>query len=72
MARPKFDGVGAELDRPFNDVATGFLIVEDVTEWVLYDYCYVIGVEVVAELPRGDQDGIQQLLDLGVASLRLI
>ena len=72
MARPEFDGVGVELDRPINDVATGFLIAEDVAEWVLYDYSNVIGVEVVAELLGHDQDGVQQLLNLGVVSLRLV
>jgi hypothetical protein len=72
VARPDVDGIGAELDHPFNDAATGFLVVEDVTERVLSDYCYVVGVEAVMELSGCDQDGVQQLLDLGVASLRLI
>ena len=65
MARPEVDGIGAELDRPFNDAAAGFLIAEDVVEWVLSNYCYVVGVEVVMELLGCDQDGVQQLLDLG-------
>lgn len=72
MARPEVDGIGAELDRPFNDAAAGFLIVEDVAEWVLSNYIYVVGVEVVMVLSGCDQDGIQQLLDLWVASLRLV
>jgi hypothetical protein len=72
VARPDVDGIGAELDRPFNDAAVGFLVVEDVTERVLSDYCYVVGIEVVMERLGCDQDGVQQLLDLGVASLRLV
>ena len=40
VARPEVDGIGAELDHPFNDVATGFLVAEDVTEWVLGNHCY--------------------------------
>ena len=72
MARPKVDGIGAELDRPFDDADTDFLVAEDVVEWVLSNYRYVVGVEVVMELPGCDQDGVQQLLDLGVASLRLV
>ena len=72
MARPEVDGIGVVLDRPFNDAAAGFLIAEDVVEWVLSNYCYVVGVEVVMELLGCDQDGVQQLLDLGLASLRLI
>ena len=39
---------------------------------VLSNYRHVVGVEVVTELPGCDQDGVQQLLDLGVVSLRLI
>ena len=69
---PEVDGIGAELDCPFNDVAAGFLVLEDITEWVLSDYRCVVGVEVVTNLLGCDQDGIQQLLDLGEASLRLI
>jgi len=50
VARPEVDGIGAELDLPFNDAAASFLVVEDVTEWVLSDYRYVVGVKVVTEL----------------------
>ena len=39
---------------------------------VLSDYIYVVGVEVVMELLGCDQDGVQQLLDLGVVSLKLV
>ena len=72
VARPEVDGIGAELDHPFNDVATGFLVAEDVAERVFHNYCYVVGIKVVAELPGCDQDGVQQFLDQWVASLRLI
>jgi hypothetical protein len=53
-------------------VAAGFLVAEDVTEWVLGNHCYGISLEVVAELLGCDQDGIEQFLDLRIASLRLI
>ena len=59
MAGPKIDGIGVELDRPFADAAAGFLIVENVAERVLRDYCYVVGIKVVAELSGCDKDGIQ-------------
>jgi hypothetical protein len=72
VARPEIDGIGTELDRPFNDVATGLLVVKDITESVLRNHCYVVGVEVVTKLLGCDENGVQQLLDLGVASLRLI
>jgi len=72
VAGPEVDGIGAKLDHPFNDASAGFLVVEDVTERVLSDYYYVVGIKVVVELLGCDQDGIQQFLDLWVASLRLI
>ena len=50
VARPEVDGIGAELDRPFNDAVAGFLVLEDIAEWVLSDYHYVVGVEVVTKL----------------------
>ena len=72
VARPKVNGVCAELDRPFNHAVANFLFVEDVVEWVLSDYRYVVGFEVVTELPGCEEDGIQQLLNLGAVSLRLV
>ena len=50
MARPKVDGIGAELDHPFNDAVVGFLVAENVTEQILSDYRYVVGIKVLAEL----------------------
>ena len=58
MARPEVDGIGVELDCPFNDVAAGFLVAKDVTEWVLSDYRYVVAVKVVTKLLGCDQDGV--------------
>ena len=50
MAGPEVNGIGVELDYPFNDAVTSFLVAEDVTEWVLSDYRYVVGIKVVTEL----------------------
>ena len=58
MVRFEVDGIGAELDRPFNDAAVGFLVLEDIVEWILSDYRCVVGVEVVMKLLGCDQDGI--------------
>ena len=58
MARPEVNGIGVELNCPFNDAAIGFLVAKDVAERVLSDYCYVVGIKVVAELSRCDQDGV--------------
>ena len=55
----KINGIGAELDLPFDDAAAGFLIAENVTERVLRDFRYVVGIEVVAKLLGCDKDGIQ-------------
>ena len=59
MAGPKIDGIATGLDLPFDVVAAGFLIVKNVTEWLLRDYHYVVGIEVVAKLSGCDKDGIQ-------------
>ena len=59
VAGPKIDGIGAELDCPFDDAVAGFLVVENVAERVLRDYRYVVGIEEVAELLGCDKDGIQ-------------
>ena len=56
---PKIDGIGAELDCPFDDAAAGFLIAKNVTERVLYDYRNVVGIEVVVELLGCDKDRVQ-------------
>ena len=58
VAGPKINGIGAELNYPFDDVAIGFLIAENVTKWELRDYRYVVGIEVEAELPGCDKVGI--------------
>ena len=58
MARSEVDGIGFELDRPFNNAAAGFLVAKDVIERVLSDYCYVVVIKVVVELLRCDQDGV--------------
>ena len=59
MAWSEIDVIGAKLDHPFNDTAIGFLIAENVTERVLRDFRYVVGIEVVAKLLGCDKDGIQ-------------
>jgi len=58
VVRPKVNGIGVELDHPFNDAAAGFLVSKDIAEWVLSDYRYMVGVEVVTKLLGCDQDGI--------------
>ena len=50
VASPEVNGIGVELDHPFNDAATGFLVAENVTEQILSDYRYVVGIKVLAEL----------------------
>ena len=72
LAAPEINGVRAELYRPFNDVAIGFLIMEDVAQWILSNHCYLICLKVMAELPGYNKDSVQQLLDLRIPSLRLV
>ena len=72
LAAPEINGVHAELYRPFNDVAIGFLITEDVTQRILSNHCYLIRLKVMVELPGCNKDSVQQFLDLRIPSLRLI
>jgi hypothetical protein len=69
VARPELDCIGAELDLSFNDAAAGFLVAENIVEWVFRNHCVVVGIEVVTKLSGCDQDGVPQLLDLWIASL---
>jgi hypothetical protein len=39
LAASGINGVGAKFDRPFNDAAIGFLVVEDIAKWVLSNHC---------------------------------
>jgi hypothetical protein len=70
--RPILDGISVELDCPLDDVATGFLIVEDISERILYDHNYVEGVEVVVKLSGCYQDCVEQFLNLRVPSFGLV
>ena len=72
MVALEVNGVRAELYRPFNDAAIGFLITEDVAQRILSNHCYLICLKVMVELPGRNKDSIQQLLDLRIPSLRLI
>jgi len=72
LAAPEINGVCAELYRPFNDAAIGFLITEDVAQQILSNNCYMICLKVMAELPGRNKDSVQQLLDLWISSLRLV
>ena len=72
LAAPEINGVRAELYRPFNDVAIGFLIMEDVAQWILSNHCYLIRLKVMVELPGRNKDSIQPFLDLRILSLRLV
>jgi hypothetical protein len=72
MTRHVLDGISAELDRPLDDAATGFLIVEDISERILRDHSYVEGIEVVVKLSRCYQDYVEQFLNLRVSSSGLV
>jgi hypothetical protein len=53
-------------------VPVGIFIVQDVPQWKLSDHFNGVSIKVMAQFARGDQDGIEQLLDLGITGLRLI
>jgi hypothetical protein len=51
-------GVCAKFYHPFNDVAIGLLVSKNVAKRVFGDYGDGICLEVVAEFPRRNQDGV--------------
>ena len=69
---PKLDGVGAELNRPFDDTAVGFFVADDITKRKFGDYDDLVILKIMTELAGCDQDYIQQLLDLRILSLGLV
>jgi hypothetical protein len=72
MTGPVLDGISAELDHPLDDVAAGFLIVEDISKRILHDHSYVEGIKVVVKLSRCYQDCVEQFLNLKVPSSGLV
>ena len=72
MSTPKLNEVHAELYRPFDNAAIGFLIVKNIVERILGDHSHVIRLKIVAELSGHNQDCLQELLDLWILSLRLV
>jgi hypothetical protein len=41
-------------------------------QWKLGDHFNGVSIKIMMQFARGDQDGIEQLLDLGVTGLGLI
>ena len=68
----KLDGVGAKLDRPLDDTATGFFIAKDIAEGKFGDHDDLVILKILVELAGCDQDYVQQLLDLRITGLGLI
>ena len=56
---PKLDGVGAELDRLFDDMAASFFVAEDINKGEFGDHINLVIFEVIAELAGCHQDYIQ-------------
>ena len=55
---PKLNGVRAELNRPLDDMAIGFFVAEDITEWEFRDHDNLVELKVMAKLSRCNQNGI--------------
>jgi hypothetical protein len=53
-------------------VPVGVFITQDVPQQKLDDHINGVSIKIMAQFARGNQDGIEQLLDLGVMGLRLI
>jgi hypothetical protein len=48
------------------------LVTQDVPQRKLCNHFYGVGVEIMVQFARGDQDSVQQLLDLRIAGFGLI
>jgi hypothetical protein len=53
-------------------VLVGVFVPQDVPQRKLGDHFHGVSVKITAQFVRGDQDGVQQLLDLRVMGLGLI
>jgi hypothetical protein len=53
-------------------VLVGVFVVQDVPQRKLGDHFNGVSVKIIAQFARGDQDDVQQLLDLQVTGLGLI
>jgi hypothetical protein len=58
-----------QLECPLHNSPCGVLILDHLAERKgCHDY-HQMRLEVVTQFPLGDQDGVQELLDLGIVSL---
>jgi hypothetical protein len=46
--------------------------VQDIPQWKLSDHFDKVSIKIMVQCARGDQDSIEQLLDLGVTGLRFV
>jgi len=46
--------------------------MQDIPQWEFCSYDDVVAVEIMLQFSRGDQYGVDQLLNLGIPSLGLI
>ena len=58
-----------QLECPLCDSSYGILVLDDLAEREGRHDHHRMRLEVVTQLPLGDKDGVQELLDLGVAGL---
>ena len=53
---PKIDGIGAELNRPFDDVVVSFFVAENITKGEFGDYDDVVILKIMVKLVGCDLD----------------
>jgi hypothetical protein len=68
----KFQQIWAKLQCPLDDAPVGVFIAQNVSQRKLGDHFNGVSVKIMAQFTRGNQDGIEQLLDLGVTGLGLV
>ena len=58
-----------QLERPLHDSSCAISVLDDLAEREGCHDHHRMRLKVVMQLPLGDEDGVQELLDLGVAGL---
>jgi hypothetical protein len=62
----------SQLGYQFSDIASRIRVVEQGPQWVQEHHRDLVSLKVVAQLPRGNEDNIKQLVDLQVPCLGLV
>jgi hypothetical protein len=65
------DALPHQLQGPFSNPSLCFRALDYLFEWVFRNHYDWMRIEIVLELPFGDQHGVDELLDLRVAGIEI-